>query len=265
MYSSTNISRRGFTLVELLVVIAIIGVLIALLLPAVQSARESARRTHCKNNLRQIGLAVLNYESVNKHLPPSAKINLANTSNSADGSWGVHGRILPYLEEGQVFAQVDTQVAWDFQTAIDGLRIPSYQCPSDRQADNIRETSGGRSRLYSATYGFNMGTWAVYGPETPHISDGPFYPDSNMSLAKITDGTSRTYLASEVKAWQPYLRNGGQPMQRPDTIEQAATIAATGGEFKVTGHTEWPDGRVQHTGFTATLPPNSFVPYEADG
>ena len=85
----------GFTLVELLVVIAIIGTLVGLLLPAIQSAREAARATQCKNNLHQLGLAVLNYESAQSHLPPGAIVELNSTSTANNGSWGVHGRILP--------------------------------------------------------------------------------------------------------------------------------------------------------------------------
>ena len=98
-------------MVELLVVIAIIGILIALLLPAVQAAREAARRAECKNNLKQIGLAVLNYESTFRCLPASAivRFNVSVTGNN--GSWGVHGRILPFLEQGHLYDNVDVPAA----------------------------------------------------------------------------------------------------------------------------------------------------------
>src|SRR4051794_21099585 len=95
--------RRGFTLIELLVVIAIIGVLVALLLPAVQAAREAARRFQCTNNLKQIGLGLHNYEAVAGAFPPS--IVLAGSGNTAvwNGGWSVHGRILPFMEQGILF------------------------------------------------------------------------------------------------------------------------------------------------------------------
>jgi prepilin-type processing-associated H-X9-DG protein len=88
-----------------------------------------------------------------------------------------------------------------------------------------------------------------------------FYPNNFLPLARITDGTSKTVLCAEVKAWQPYQRNGGPPAtQIPNTVDQAAAVVASGAEFKDTGHTEWPDGRVHHTGITATMTPNTLVP-----
>jgi prepilin-type N-terminal cleavage/methylation domain-containing protein len=250
----------GFTLVELLVVIAIIGVLVGLLLPAVQAARESARRMSCSSNLRQIGLAIANYESAHKRLPPSVVIDYGNPTLVYNGSWGVHGRILPQLEATALYHQIDLTTAWDFQMAIDNLAIPVFQCPSDPRASEVRNNGTGRPRLFATNYGFNYGPWFVFEPATLRSGDGIFFPNSFLKLAAITDGTSNTLLVSEVKAWQPYYRNGSPPsVNIPNTLEEASAIAITGSQFRETGHTEWPDGRVHHTGFTATFPPNSRV------
>ncbi len=253
---------RGFTLVELLVVIAIIGILVALLLPAVQMAREAARRTQCKSQLKQLAFAVQNYESTYRSFPASAIVDLSVTATGNNGSWGVHGRILHFLEQADLYASVNTNSAWDFQSAIDGLRIPVYACPSDAKADELRDPGGGKMRLYATTYGFNFGTWFVFDPQTRRGGDGAFYPNSHLTNSAFLDGTSNTLLVAEVKAWQPYLRNGGPPTTTiPNTADETAAIVASGAQFKNTGHTEWPDGRVHHTGFTATLTPNTFVPY----
>jgi prepilin-type N-terminal cleavage/methylation domain-containing protein len=257
---------RGFTLVELLVVIAVIGILVALLLPAVQAAREAARRTECKNNLRQIGLATLNYESTYRRLPASTIVDFSVTTTGNNGSWGVHGRILNFLEQAALYDAVDINQAWDFQAAIDGLEVPVYTCPSDPGTSNIRDPGGGKVHLVPTSYGFNLGTWFVFDPMTRRGGDGVFYPNSHLRIGHIVDGTSNTLLASEVKAWQVYTRNGGPPNTTiPPDAATAATIVATGAQVKSTGHTEWPDGRVHHTGFTATLTPNSLVPFDLNG
>jgi prepilin-type N-terminal cleavage/methylation domain-containing protein/prepilin-type processing-associated H-X9-DG protein len=259
-------SRAAFTLVELLVVIAIIGILVALLLPAIQAARESARRSQCMNNLKQLGLAVLNYESSRKTLPPSVEINAVTMVGNANGAWGVHGHILPYLEQDSLRNLVDIDIAWDFQQAINNIRIELYSCPSDQLAGDVRDPGGGKVLLYSTTYGFNMGTWFVYDPVTHRGGDGVFYPNSFLRLAKITDGTSKTLMCSEVKAWTHYKRNGGPSTTTiPANADEASAIVNSGSEYKNTGHTEWPDGRVHHTGFTATMPPNTFVKFTNGG
>jgi prepilin-type N-terminal cleavage/methylation domain-containing protein/prepilin-type processing-associated H-X9-DG protein len=265
---TTRSSRVGFTLVELLVVIAIIGVLIALLLPAVQAARESGRNTQCRNNLHQLATAVLNYESQRGRLPPSVVIDFDSADPAANnGAWGVHGHLLNYLEEQNLRDKVDISIAWDNQLAISGVKIGVYSCPSDVRGDEVRDPGGGKALLYATSYGFNLGTWFVYDPATRRGGDGVFYPNSNLPLASIRDGVSKTLLASEVKAWTDYTRNAGPPTTTiPTTATEAATIVATpDAEYKNTGHTEWPDGRVHHTGFTATLPPNTFVPFVRDG
>jgi prepilin-type N-terminal cleavage/methylation domain-containing protein/prepilin-type processing-associated H-X9-DG protein len=266
--------RRGFTLVELLVVIAIIGILIALLLPAVQAAREAARRTQCKNNLKQLGLAVLNYERAQNRLPPSNVVNLTVATTANNGPWGVHGRLLPYLEEEALRNLVNTGTAWNTQMAIDNVRISVFQCPSDQESQRVRDTGTGSPHLYATNYGFNLGTWFVFDPNPtgPKVGDGVFFPItttatiSPLRLSQISDGTSKTLAAAEVKAWTPYTRNSGpSPTTIPNNATDAATIVASATEFKDTGHTEWPDGRVHHTGFTATMAPNTVVPYVKSG
>lgn len=256
----------GFTLVELLVVIAIIGVLVAILLPAVQAAREAGRRASCSNNLRQISLAIHNYEGVVGTLPASTIVNLNTTSTSNNLAWGIHGRILPFLEQGNLYQQVNISQPWDFQAAINRLRIEVYSCPSDPRSNEVRDPGSSKSHLYPTTYGFNMGTWFVFDPINRTGGNGVFYPNSHLRLSALTDGTSNTSLAAEVRAWQPYTRNGGPPnTAMPNDAVAASAMVASGVEFKDTGHTEWPDGRVHHTGFTATLLPNTRVPYTVSG
>ncbi len=258
--------RTAFTLVELLVVIAIIGVLVALLLPAVQMAREAARRSSCGNNLKQLALAIHNYESAHRKLPPSAEVDLSTSTTANNGSWGVHGRILNYIEQNNVKSNVDINVGWDFQQAINGVKIDVFACPSDARGDEVRDPGSGKVLLYPTTYGFNFGTWFVFDPATRRGGDGLFYPDSNLPMSSCTDGTSNTLLISEVKAWTPYTRNGGPADTAiPNNAAQGASQVNSGAQEKNTGHTEWPDGRVHHTGFTATLQPNTYVPYTMGG
>lgn len=249
---------RGFTLIELLVVIAIIAILVSLLLPAVQQAREAARRIQCKNNLKQLGLAVHNYIDVTTVLPPSSCVNPQIIDTGNNSSWGVHGRILPYLEQGNLANLVDLSVAWDFQPVISGMKIPTFACPSDPRSDEARDPGNNRPVLYPTNYGFSFGTWYVFDPNTQRGGDGAFFPNAKLRMAAFTDGTSNTLLSAEVKAWTPYRRNGGPSSTIvPATVAEAEAVIASGAQFKNTGHTEWPDGRVHHHGFTTTMPPNA--------
>ncbi len=253
----------GFTLVELLVVIAIIGILVGLLLPAVQAAREAARRMHCQNNVKQIGLSVLNFESTFKKLPPTAEIT-GTTATNTNASWSIHGRILPFIEQGNVYDKVDLKAAWDNQAVISKLKIPIYSCPSDPQENQPRDVSPKpASPLYPTTYGFNFGTWLVYDPVTKRIGDGAVGPNQGTRLSDILDGTSSTLLVSEVRAYQKYGRNtpmaGGNAVPGPTLQEVVAKIPGGMSWCRPNGHTEWPDGRVHHEGFTTTAPPNGRV------
>ncbi len=185
---------RAFTLVELLVVIAIIGILVAMLLPAIQAAREAARRTECQNNLKQIGLATHNFADSNGHLPPP---KLDNTTFSALGSTFVV--LLPYLEESNRFDQYDMAKSADDPTnlPITGEPISVYLCPSMQLPRTIPERACGE-KLGPGSYMISSRT--EYG-KYAHL-DGAFdNPSSNhaysLDYRQITDGTSKTLLVGE--------------------------------------------------------------------
>lgn len=264
----------GFTLVELLVVIAIIGVLVGLLLPAVQSAREAARRAQCLNNLKQIGLALHNYATANRVFPPSFCIRPGTALGTNNGSWSIHGRILPFLEQTNAYQRVRLDVPWDAQraTGVPTMRNPMYICPSEVN-DRVRVDGSGKPLTYPQNYGFNFGTWLVHDPATGQGADGVFFPNSHITTAAITDGTTNTLGAAEVRAFTSYFRNTADPGPAVPQSPAALAAWAPGADFKLgpstnqnTGHTEWADGRVHHSGITTVFTPNTFVAYlHSDG
>jgi prepilin-type N-terminal cleavage/methylation domain-containing protein len=262
--------RRAFTLVELLVVIAIVGLLVALLLPAIQAAREAGRRASCTNNLRQIGIAVHNYQTNRGVFPPSALFAAGASIATNNQSWSIHGRVLPYIEEEAAFLQVNLESPWDAQvnTGVPTSRIGTYVCPSEVN-DLVRVDATGAPYIYPHTYGFNFGTWKVWDPRTDTGGDGSFFVNSRLRPGSFTDGLSKTLCAAEVKAFTSYFRNTSDP--GPTVPDDPADIAAFAGgaNFKLgpqtndnTGHTEWCDGRVHHSGFTTVFVPNTYVPYQ---
>jgi prepilin-type N-terminal cleavage/methylation domain-containing protein/prepilin-type processing-associated H-X9-DG protein len=252
--------RGAFTLVELLVVIAIIGILMAILLPAVQAARNAARRLSCSNNLKQICLALHNYHDTFKRFPPSATISRGVAFNS----WSAQARLLPFLEKTNLESAIDWNLDYRSQPLVPETRVATYICPSEIN-DSERQTSS--LTHYPLNYGINLGTWFVYDPTAGRGGDGLVYPNSSTRMASVTDGTSNTLAFAEVKAYRPYLRDGGNPsgpnVPLPNT---PAEVIAFGGDFKSnSGHTEWVDGRAHQTGFTGTFPPNTMVPFQKDG
>jgi prepilin-type N-terminal cleavage/methylation domain-containing protein len=253
--------RRAFTLVELLVVIAIIGVLVALLLPAVQAAREAARRTQCINNLKQIGLALHNYELSFRTFPPAALYPVASTS--AD-TYSVHARILPYLDQNNVFSQVDFNLSATSQPTVVGQRIPTYLCPSEPK--KMARIAGTLVRQ-PLSYGANVGVWFVYNPNTGQGGDGALPANTFARGAEFADGLSNTIGLAEVKTYMSLLRDGGNPNVVNAAIPASVSaVTSLGGTFGAdTGHTGWTESPAFQTGVTFVFSPNTNVTFNNGG
>lgn len=194
--------RAAFTLIELLVVISIIGLLIALLLPAVHAAREAALRAQCINNLKQIGLALHNYHSSHQTFPPGYVSNFDASGNDTGPGWGWATMLLPQMEQKPLFDAINFNLSIEvFSNQTSRLAIVSgFLCPSDSVQPAwwamVRTATGTPTQHICQVAPSNY--VGVYGTSDPGIDgDGIFFRDGNIGLRDITDGTSQTIAVGE--------------------------------------------------------------------
>ncbi|WP_182830392.1 DUF1559 domain-containing protein [Tautonia rosea] len=277
---------RGFTLIELLVVIAIIGILIALLLPAVQSAREAANRMSSQNNLKQMGLALHNYESGVGALP--------GFGESTAFGYSVHARILPYMEQENLRTLINYEQPlyvgsgpWISLNPVQGTAaqtiIGGFLCPSDAQEPMFDQYFGGR--MAGTNYVVNMGSGTGLFYDINFRTDGLFWNGSAVRLADIRDGLSNTMAVSQcllgigfdsegpmpaeagrqtsnlgailrTNRGNPGLVMDGQPVVNPDL----ATLTASTTRWRGDRGYSWISGRQVPVAFDAYLGPNSRIP-----
>jgi prepilin-type N-terminal cleavage/methylation domain-containing protein/prepilin-type processing-associated H-X9-DG protein len=260
-------TRRGFTLIEVLVVISIIAVLIGLLLPAVQAARESARRVQCTNNIKQLGLAIHQYIDSTGVLPPSMVLAGSGTKVAWSNGWSIHMRILPAIGQGNSFNAINFSVAYQdhVNTTVTGQVIATFLCPSEANQQPTSHQTFGNVGINN--YGWCMGDWFVWGSfGDPRPNRSTFGPNQSRKWAELTDGLSNTALLAEVKSYQNYLRdcgglsnvNDASNIPSPNASPMQIVPEYAGGKctLKPDGHAEWVDGGVHHTGFTTAWTPN---------
>jgi len=266
MRTSRRPVPRGFTLVELLVVIAIIAVLIGLLLPAVQSAREAARRSSCANNLKQMGLAILSHHEARRVFPAalegSGRYNLASYHAARGGVRNTTGwaRLLPYFERTELFDRYDFNSCSSMDspyghavagtdTVNDGVynaRVAFLECPSDPAAGQVVNSGAGTTGFYSrrnavrTSYLFSTGMFTDYeGPWASASADvrrGAFGNDGAASIAAITDGTSKTIAIGEAAggpaktdpAYGPWGMTGTHTCCHGRVVSDSSTTVAPG-------------------------------------
>lgn len=268
-------TRRGFTLIELLVVIAIIAILVALLLPAVQQAREAARRTQCKNNLKQFGLALHNYHDT------FGKFPALTFGTEANNNWGsewrgnsVHTMLLPYLDQAPLYNRYDVDRFWTHTNAnfpnrvLGRTKIGMFQCPSDPGI--ITNRDGGNN--YGASTGPNFGwEWDV------RYVVGVFHRRRSLGMRDITDGTSNTIAFGEITKGDG--DNGKFTLQKGDYVRAQSLaginrtkptraqletygqtcLAGTSNHRSTAGWT-WVSPMMDDTGINTIAPPNWKYP-----
>ena len=257
----SQVDRRAFTLVELLVVIAIIGVLVGLLLPAVQAAREAARRMQCSNNVRQIVLATHNYESAYKQIP-----SFCASVGSNAGNFSIQSSLLPFMEQSILESQLDYKVTMTVGCCPGTLRpqfvqpakttLSIFRCPSDDGPDvfDVVTLSGrGPVEQYAGNnYHINTGTGVGTLYDTRMPSDGLVWTNSKVRFSSITDGLSNTAAFSESLRGLA-MNNVSAPTTLNDRLRTMVNVACS-----------WRSTTVPPTvaglanGFMAPADPNQF-------
>jgi len=269
--------RRAFTLVELLVVIAIIGILVALLLPAIQAAREAARRTQCSNNLKQLGVGFHNYHDTHRVFPPSCvKEKFQDAAGSAQATlWS--GMLLPFLEQDAIWNQITGMgfgIVWNDDGVNEDVartKLPSFQCPSAPESNETFDDGGVNPRyrsnygvVTSGTVGINLNPYGIAinrsGENNNHMDDGGLahgrwdaaftMQNTALTFADIVDGTSNTIFVGERARWTLGQRNYVYIATPNAQNAHAKFSGSTGIEInsKDTGHRGWAGFHSMHPG-----------------
>ena len=277
-----RLTRSGFTLVELLVVIAIIGILVALLLPAIQAAREAARRSQCSNNLHNLSLACLNYESARKEFPYGRRSG-TNSQSKTIPQWGHLAYVLKYVEEDSTYGLIDWSPGVSLADSPAKLQRPTiFSCPSENEdrmtgpvCAQTPDVWGAAGRTnYRGNGGSKPGQTTQIDAVAPaqdyrEDNDGIFLTNVTVRIKQVTDGTSHTALYAEYR-----LGDGDNSIietpgdwyhisglnQSADTIftKCSGTVPKTGGEQWSCAGRNWVHGDYATSRYNHIMPPNGL-------
>jgi prepilin-type N-terminal cleavage/methylation domain-containing protein/prepilin-type processing-associated H-X9-DG protein len=262
-------TKTGFSLIELLVVITILGLMMALLLPALQSAREAARRIQCISNLKQLGLGLQQYETNYGVYPPSMVLSGKGNTTTWVGGWSVNGRILSFMEQNTLFNAINlaTDQTSPVNLTVTGLSISVFVCPSEVNQQPY-DASFGTSAV--STVGWCMGDWYVWGGFGALPNRAAFGPNLSRRAADFRDGLSSTIMASEVKSHQferincgaiTAINSPGMPYPPNAPPTEVTPLLGDGSPCTLfsAGHVSWADGSVDKSGMTTAWTPNTKV------